>query len=70
MPKVKEITILTESGNLVTIIEHSGGGIAQWYDGQRYLVTDADQRPVSGIYIAHFETPDGQSISRKFLIVR
>ncbi len=71
LPGECTITILTESGNLVTIIEHnSGAGIAQWNDGQRYLVTDSDQRPVSGIYIAHFETPDGQSISRKFVIVR
>jgi hypothetical protein len=71
LPGFCTITILTESGNLVTTIEHnSGSGIAQWYDGQRYLVTDSDQRPVSGIYIAHIRTPDGQSVSRKFLIVR
>ena len=71
LPGFCTITILTESGNLVTTIEHnSGAGIAQWYDGQRYLVTDADQRPVSGIYIAHIQTPDGETVSRKFLIVR
>jgi len=66
------ITILTESGNLVTTIEHnSGSGIAQWYDGQRYLVTDTDQRPVSGIYIAHIrDNTTGESVSLKFVIVR
>jgi hypothetical protein len=70
LPEECTITILTESGNLVTTIEHSGGGIATWYDGQRYLMTDSDQRPVSGIYIAHIQTPDGESVSRKFVIVR
>jgi hypothetical protein len=66
------ITILTESGKLVTTIEHnSGAGIAQWYDGQRYLVTDSDQRPVSGVYIAHIrDNATGECVSRKFLIVR
>jgi len=66
------IRILTESGYLVTTIEHnSGAGIAQWHDGQRYLVTDSDQRPVSGIYIAHIvDNVTGESVSRKFVIVR
>jgi hypothetical protein len=72
LPGYCTITILTESGNLVTTIKHnSGSGIAQWYDGQRYLITDSDQRPVSGIYIAHIrDDSTGQSVSRKFLIVR
>jgi len=66
------ITILTESGNLVTTIKHnSGSGIAQWYDGQRYLVTDSDQRPGSGIYIAHIRDDiTGESVYLKFAIVR
>jgi len=65
------ITILTESGKLVTTIKHIGGGIASWYDGQRYMFTDADQRPVSGIYIAHIQDNiTGQCVSRKFVIVR
>ena len=70
LPDECTITILTESGNLVTTIEHSGGGIAPWYDGQRYLMTDSDERPVSGIYIAYIETPGGENVSRKFVIVR
>jgi hypothetical protein len=66
------ITILTESGNLVTTIDHdTETGIAQWYDGQRYLITDSDQRPVSGIYIAHIqEKATGRSVFRKFVVVR
>jgi hypothetical protein len=66
------ITILTESGNLVTTIDHDrDAGIAQWYDGQRYLATDADQIPVSGIYIAHIkEKATGNTVFRKFVVVR
>ena len=72
LPGFCTITILTESGKLVTTIEHnSGAGIAQWYDGQRYLVTDADQIPVSGLYIAHIrDNTTGETVSRKFVIVR
>jgi hypothetical protein len=66
------ITIMTESGELVTKIDHNTEtGIAQWYDGQRYLITDSDQLPVSGIYIAHIqEKATGKSVFRKFVIVR
>jgi hypothetical protein len=71
LPGECTITILTESGKLVTTIQHNDGtGIESWYARNQYLVTDSDQRPASGIYIAHIKTPDGQSISRKFLIVR
>jgi hypothetical protein len=72
LPGYCTITILTESGNLVKTIEHnSGSGIAQWYDGQRYLVTDSDQHPVSGVYIAHIrDNNTGESVSLKFVIVR
>jgi hypothetical protein len=71
LPPECTITILTESGNLVTKIDHTNGsGTEVWYANNQYLLTDSDQRPMSGIYIAHIRTPDGQSISRKFLIVR
>jgi hypothetical protein len=67
------ITILTESGNLVTTIDHDkDAGIAIWEDiAGRYLFTDSDQFPVSGIYIAHIqEKATGKSVSLKFVIVR
>jgi hypothetical protein len=66
------ITIMTESGELVTKIDHNTEtGIAQWTDGQRYNVTDSDQLPVSGIYIAHIqEKATGRSVFRKFVIVK
>jgi hypothetical protein len=72
LPGKCTITILTESGKLVTTIKHDdGAGIATWYARGQYLVTDSDQRPASGIYIAHIhDDATGKSISRKFLIVR
>jgi hypothetical protein len=71
LPGECTITILTESGKLVTTIQHNDGtGIESWYARNQYLVTDSDQRPASGIYIAYIKTPAGESISRKFLIVR
>jgi hypothetical protein len=72
LPGPCTIRILTESGKLVKVIEHKEeSGIAQWIIGDRYMVTDADQRPVSGLYIAHItDTETGESISRKFVIVR
>jgi hypothetical protein len=71
LPGICTIQIFTESGELVRKIEHTdGSGIAVWHDGQRFLTTDSDQIPASGIYIANIQTPDGRSINCKFLIVR
>jgi hypothetical protein len=74
LPGECTITILTESGKPVAVIEHTeSSGIAQWQigDSDRYMVTDSDQRPVSGLYIAYIvDTDTGESVSRKFLIVR
>jgi hypothetical protein len=71
LPGECTITILTESGKLVRTIEHTNGsGTEIWKFSKQFLLTDSDQQPVSGIYIAHIRTPDGKSIFRKFLIVR
>jgi hypothetical protein len=71
LPPECTITILTESGELVRTIEHTNGsGTEVWKASNQFLLTNSDQQPASGIYIAHIKTPDGQSISRKFLIVR
>ena len=71
LPPECTITILTESGNLVRTINHTNGsGTEIWRARNQFLLTDSDQQPMSGIYIAHIETPDGESISRKFVIVR
>lgn len=66
IPGVCTIRIFTERGDLIKTIEHTDGkGDAFWY-----LKTDARQLVVSGVYIAHFETPDGQSAYKKFIVVR
>jgi hypothetical protein len=72
LPGKCTITILTESGKLVTTIKHvDGTGLAEWKARNQFLVTDNDQYPASGIYIAHIhDDVTGESISRKFLIVR
>jgi hypothetical protein len=71
LPPECTITILTESGNLVTAIDHNNGsGTEIWEAQNQFLLTDSDQQPMSGIYIAHIETPDGESVSRKFVILR
>jgi len=71
LPPVCTITILTESGNLVTTINHNNGsGTEIWKIHNQFILTDSDQQPMSGIYIAHIKTPDGEYVSRKFVIVR
>jgi len=71
LPPECTITIFTESGNVVKTIEHTNlSGTEVWEARDIYLLTDYDQQPASGIYIAHIRTPDGKSVSRKFVIVR
>jgi hypothetical protein len=60
------IRIFTERGDLIWEKEHtSGSGDEQWNCQTKY-----GQVLVSGIYIAHFQTPDGKSIFRKFVVIR
>lgn len=60
------IRIFTERGDLIKTIEHTdGSGDEAWHQ-----ITDHRQAIVSGIYLAHFETPDGRSTYRKFIIIR
>lgn len=60
------IRIFTERGDLIETIEHTdGSGDEPWDSMTRYR-----QVVVSGVYIAHIETPDGESVIRKFAIVR
>ena len=60
------IKIYTERGDLVQTIDHTdGSGDEAWYS-----VTSSRQVVVSGVYIAHIETPDGRSINKKFIIIR
>jgi len=60
------IRIYTERGDLIKTIDHTNGsGDETWR-----LSTEFRQVIVSGIYIAHFETPDGRSTFRKFVVIR
>ena len=66
IPALCTIRIFTERGDLIDTIVHSdGSGDEPWDSITRYR-----QVIVSGVYIAHIETPDGQSVVRKFTIIR
>jgi hypothetical protein len=66
IPGTCTIRIFSERGDLIKTIEHvDGSGDEQWN-----LVTESRQVVVSGIYIAYFETPDGQSTYKKFGVIR
>ena len=72
LPPVCTIKIYTESGDLVKTLEHTNGsGDEPWgVLSQEWSTTETGQIIVSGIYIAHIETPDGASKNVKFLVVR
>lgn len=60
------IKIYTERGDLIYTINHNdGSGDASWNS-----ITSSTQTVVSGVYIAYFETPTGESTFRKFVIIR
>jgi hypothetical protein len=66
LPPQCTIKIFTESGELVETIEHTNGsGDESWQS-----LTSSRQVVVSGLYIAYFQTPDGRSTFRKFIIIR
>jgi len=72
VPGVCTIKIYTESGDLVKTIEHvDGSGDASWgVQLEEHQTTETGQLVVSGVYIAHITTPDGQAKNVKFVIVR
>ncbi|MEO0293677.1 MAG: hypothetical protein ABIN61_05595 [candidate division WOR-3 bacterium] len=73
LPPVCTIRIYNETGDLIKTIEHTNGsGGEAWSDPthQTFLTTDSGQMVVSGLYIAHITTPQGQSKNVKFVIVR
>lgn len=66
LPPECTIRIFTERGDLVeTLVHNDGSGDELWNS-----LTSSRQVVVSGLYIAHFQTPDGQSTFRKFVIIR
>jgi hypothetical protein len=71
LPLECTIRIFSESGDLVKTIEHYGSGDASWgILEDEHSVSDSGQRIVSGIYVAHIETPEGNAKILKFLVVR
>jgi hypothetical protein len=60
------IKIYTERGDLISKIEHiDGSGDQAWNS-----ITDSRQVVVSGVYIAHISKPSGESIIKKFIVIR
>jgi hypothetical protein len=72
LPPECTIRIYTESGDLVKTLEHTdGSGDEPWGDiPDEHSVTETGQVIVSGMYIAHIETPSGESNIVKFAVVR
>ena len=66
LPAECTIRIYTERGDLIDVLEHKdGSGDELWHS-----TTSSKQIIVSGLYIAHILTPDGQSAFRKFVVIR
>lgn len=65
LPAACEINIFTERGDKIYTYNHVGSGVASWN-----LMTSSRQIIVSGVYIATFETPDGDKVIRKFVVIR
>ena len=66
LPAQCTIKLYTERGDLFETLEHTdGSGDQLWYS-----LTSSRQVIVSGLYIALFETPDGRSTFRKFIVIR
>ena len=66
IPPICTIRIFTERGDLIETIEHTdGSGDEAWNS-----ITSSRQLIVSGLYIAHFEDPEGGSTIRKFTVIR
>ena len=74
LPDECTIRIYTLGGNLIKTIEHKveataasaiQGGSEKWD-----VLTSNNQRPASGIYIYHILTPDGDTKTGKFALIR
>ncbi|HKJ67831.1 MAG TPA: hypothetical protein VKA68_07725 [bacterium] len=72
LPPRCTISIYTESGDLVKVLEHTdGSGDEAWGETwQTFQVSETGQVVVSGLYIAHIKTPEGESTNVKFVIIR
>ncbi|HUI30289.1 MAG TPA: T9SS type A sorting domain-containing protein [Candidatus Acidoferrales bacterium] len=66
IPPVCTIKIYTELGQLIKTIQHVNGSGDEYWN----LTTSSNQIVVSGIYIVVFQTPQGQTAIKKFVVIR
>lgn len=66
LPPVCTIRIFTERGDLIWEKVHDTYTGDELWDSK----TSSGQNVVSGLYLVHFETPEGKSIIRKMIIIR
>ena len=66
LPPECSIKIYTERGDMIWEKNHNDGSGDELWDS----LTSSGQIIVSGIYIAYFETPEGESVYRKFVVIR
>jgi len=68
LPAKVTIKIFTENGDLVRVIEHDSPVLA----GSEYwdMLTRSQQVISSGVYLAVFQKPDGETAFQKFLVIR
>ncbi|MDM7925637.1 MAG: hypothetical protein QUS35_06430 [bacterium] len=66
LPPQCTIKIYTERGDLIKTLNHTNNSGDELWES----VTSSRQVVVSGLYIAVFETPDGEKTFRKFVIIR
>ena len=66
LPAKCDIKIYSERGDLIKTIRHTdGSGDEEWN-----LITSSRQGIVSGVYIAYFETPEGEKVIKKFVVIK
>jgi hypothetical protein len=66
LPAECKLMIFTESGEMIWEKEHKTGTGDELWDSK----TSSGQIVASGIYILYVETPKGESVIRKFVIIR
>jgi len=66
LPPVCDVKVFTERGDLIWEKYHDDGSGDELWDS----LTSSRQIIVSGIYILYVETPEGESVYRKFVVIR
>jgi len=66
LPPVCDVKVFTERGDLIWEKYHDDGSGDELWDS----LTSSGQIIVSGIYILYVETPAGESVYRKFVVIR